>query len=70
MPSWPVANIYKNQQVRGNEKMAKKDKFIKLTDYDNDSIVYINPEVITEITGLAKTDKHTARTSPESLTKC
>ena len=42
--------------------MVKKDRFIKLIDYDNDSIFYIDPEEIIEIANVPKTDKHEART--------
>lgn len=42
--------------------MAKKDRFIKLTNFDDDNIVYIDPTEIAEITGLFKTEKYAART--------
>lgn len=42
--------------------MAKKDRFIKLTGFDNGDVVYIDPEEITEIAGLSKTERYAART--------
>lgn len=40
----------------------KEKKFIKLTDFESNGDVYLRPEAIIEITGLAKTDNFPART--------
>jgi hypothetical protein len=42
--------------------MLKKNRFIKLTNYDDGNIVFLDPEEITEIAGLSKTEKYVART--------
>ena len=42
--------------------MTKKDRFIKLTDFDDGNVVYIDPIEIVEIAGLSKTENYAART--------